>query len=67
MRLLMLLAALAATSAGCSTNGRMLDPVHTPPIKTVSPSYRGSSPGDSTNRADPYENPTSRRVDAFWP
>jgi hypothetical protein len=61
MRQLMLLAALLATSAGCSTNSRMLDPVHSPRIKVTgnreSPAYRW----------DPYESPTSKRVDALWP
>lgn len=61
MRKLMLLAALLATSAGCSTNSRMLDPVHTPPIKVTG--YRESP----AVRWDPYENPTSKRVDALWP
>jgi hypothetical protein len=65
MRQLMLLAALLATSAGCSTNNRMLDPVHTPPV-SVSPSHRDAS-GDPADRQDPYDNPMSRRVDALWP
>ena len=65
MRLLMLWAAILATSAGCSTNSRMLDPVHTAPVK-VSPGSRESHGEDLTTR-DPYENPTSRRVDALWP
>jgi hypothetical protein len=66
MRFLMLSAALVAASAGCSTNDRMLDPVHTPPI-TASPEHRESPWEDSTTRADPYENPASRRADALWP
>lgn len=61
MRQLMLLAALLATSAGCSTNNRMLDPIHTPRVKVAG--YRESS----SQRWDPYENPTSQRVDALWP
>ena len=62
MRPLMLLAALAAATAGCSTNSHMLDPVHTAPIG-VTPSHHR----EDTVREDPYENPTSRRVDALWP
>jgi hypothetical protein len=66
MRYLMLLAAVVATSAGCSTNNRMLDPVHTSSVRSAA-SHRGAPSGDSQDSEDPYENPTSRRVDALWP